>query len=370
MNTSALTLELGDRVPNFVLPNHEGNGIMFYNKTHGGPALLMLYDRNDDEENRRELACFFERREELAELDAELFFINRDSPENNAVLVAENGLICPVMADIMGKITDTMVRAVSAPGEAPPFDWNMPAMVLALDRNQRLLKTLRRDGDGLGGRSLAERSLDLLRRELPRVEGQNISMTAPALLLPNMLEPELCRKLIGVWETQGHEEGLVAAMKDGKDLNTVDYSMKKRLDHVIRDDDLNNMLIRKIGPRIAEEVFKAFIFENFYLERCIIGAYEASRADRFRPHRDNLSASLASRRFAMSLNLNDDYEGSGITFPEYGPHVYNVPAGAVMIFSCSLIHEALPVTRGRRFVLFSFLRDSKNRPHPWSMSFY
>ena len=35
MNTSALTLEPGDRVPNFVLPNHEGNGIMFYNKTHG-----------------------------------------------------------------------------------------------------------------------------------------------------------------------------------------------------------------------------------------------------------------------------------------------------------------------------------------------
>ena len=54
MNISALTLEPGDRVPNFILPNHEGNGIMFYNKTHGGPALLMLYDRNDDKENRRD----------------------------------------------------------------------------------------------------------------------------------------------------------------------------------------------------------------------------------------------------------------------------------------------------------------------------
>ena len=350
MNTSALTLEPGDRVPNFVLPNHEGNGIMFYNKTHGGPVLLMLYGRNDNAESRRELAGFFERRDELA------------------ALVAEHELTLPVMAALMGKITDSLVRAVSPTGEAPSFDEDMPVMVLALDRKQRLLKALRRDGDGPGGRSLAEQSLDLLRSEVPRIESQTLSMTAPAILLPNMLEPELCRKLIGVWETQGHEVGLVAAMKDGKDMHTVDYSKKKRLDHIIRDDDLNGMLICKIGPRIAEEVFKAFLFEDFYLERCVIGTYEASRADRFRPHRDNLGAYLASRRFAVSLNLNDGYEGGGITFPEYGPHVYNVPAGAAVIFSCSLIHEALPVTRGRRIVLLTFLRDRQNRPHPWSMA--
>jgi predicted 2-oxoglutarate/Fe(II)-dependent dioxygenase YbiX len=34
-----------------------------------------------------------------------------------------------------------------------------------------------------------------------------------------------------------------------------------------------------------------------------------------------------------------------------------VPAGGAIVFSCSLLHEALPVVRGRRFALLSFLRD-------------
>ena len=363
MKTSALTLEPGDRVPNFVLPNHQGNGIMFYNKTQGGPILLLLYDRNDDAVARSELAAFVERRDEFAALDAELFVINRDSPQNNAALVAEHDLDCPVMADIKGKITEALVAAVSTPGEAASFDWEMPVMVLVLDRNQRLLDSLRNDGRGL-----AEQSLELLRRAAPRVERQQLSDTAPVLVLPNMLAADLCRKLIGVWETQGHEEGLVAAVKDGKTVLSVDYGKKKRLDHVIRDDDLNGMLNRKIGPRLADAIFKAFLFKDFYLERWQIGVYQASRNDSFRPHRDNLSADTASRRFAISVNLNDDYEGGGVVFPEYGPHVYNVPAGAAVIFSCSHIHEALPVTRGRRFVLLSCLRDSKNQPHPWALS--
>ncbi len=361
MNKSALILGPGDRVPNFVLPNHKGNGIMFYNKTKGGPILLFLYDRNDEAVAARELAAFVARRDELASLDAELFLINRDSPENNAALVAAHDLSCPVMADIMGKVTEAMVSAVSPPEAAPSF--GMPVMVLALDRNQRLIECLRSDGE-----SLAEQAIALLRSHQPEVVRQALSMTAPVLLLPNMLEPDLCRKLIGAWETQGHEEGVVAAMKDGKPVQTVDYGKKKRLDHIIRDDQTNAMLNQKIGPRIAEEVFKAFLFQEFYLERWVIGAYEASRDDRFRAHRDNLGVDTASRRFAVSLNLNDGYVGGGIVFPEYGPHVYNAPAGGAMIFSCSLIHEALPVSRGRRFVLLTCLRDSKNRPHPWSAS--
>jgi predicted 2-oxoglutarate/Fe(II)-dependent dioxygenase YbiX len=35
------------------------------------------------------------------------------------------------------------------------------------------------------------------------------------------------------------------------------------------------------------------------------------------------------------------------------------PAGAAAVFSCSLLHQVLPVTRGRRFVLTTFFRTKK-----------
>ncbi len=63
----------------------------------------------------------------------------------------------------------------------------------------------------------------------------------------------------------------------------------------------------------------------------------------------------------MTLNLNtEDYVGGELVFPEYGPHKYRPESGGGVIFSCSLIHEALPVTSGRRFTLLTFLRSLPN----------
>jgi predicted 2-oxoglutarate/Fe(II)-dependent dioxygenase YbiX len=58
--------------------------------------------------------------------------------------------------------------------------------------------------------------------------------------------------------------------------------------------------------------------------------------------------------FAMSLNLNDDFEGGDLVFPEYSTRGYKMPAGAACIFACGLLHAARPVTRGQRFVLTNF----------------
>ena len=46
----------------------------------------------------------------------------------------------------------------------------------------------------------------------------------------------------------------------------------------------------------------------------------------------------------MSLNLNTgDYEGGKLWFPEYGRQVYEIGRGGAALFSCSILHEALPV---------------------------
>src|SRR5215218_7840664 len=44
--------------------------------------------------------------------------------------------------------------------------------------------------------------------------------------------------------------------------------------------------------------------------------------------RDNLSPATAHRRFALTLNLNDGYQGGQLRFPEYGPELYRPAPGA------------------------------------------
>jgi predicted 2-oxoglutarate/Fe(II)-dependent dioxygenase YbiX len=75
------------------------------------------------------------------------------------------------------------------------------------------------------------------------------------------------------------------------------------------------------------------------------------------PHRDNTTKGTAHRRFAVSINLNRDFEGGNLSFPEYGPKQFKPPPGGAVVFSCSLLHTVSPVTRGLRYVFLPFLYD-------------
>lgn len=59
----------------------------------------------------------------------------------------------------------------------------------------------------------------------------------------------------------------------------------------------------------------------------------------------------------MSLNLNagDDDDGGEVRFPEFGRELYRPAPGGALVFSSSLLHEVVPVIRGRRLGLFTFL---------------
>ena len=63
----------------------------------------------------------------------------------------------------------------------------------------------------------------------------------------------------------------------------------------------------------------------------------------------------------MSLNLNDDYSGGELRFTEFGDDRYRPAAGDAVIFSCAHLHEVIPVTRGKRFALLTFLYDETAR---------
>jgi predicted 2-oxoglutarate/Fe(II)-dependent dioxygenase YbiX len=154
---------------------------------------------------------------------------------------------------------------------------------------------------------------------------------------------------------------MVTSLVKGEQVLRVYEDLKKRRDHRLSDPAVRKPLMALIARRLAPELDKAFHYRHFKFDRVLIACYDADRGDYFRRHRDNQTPTTATRRFALTLNLNsDEYEGGEVIFPEYGDYRYKPPAGAAVLFSCSLLHEALPVTKGQRFALLSFLRDASD----------
>jgi predicted 2-oxoglutarate/Fe(II)-dependent dioxygenase YbiX/peroxiredoxin len=334
----------GDRAPNFVLPEQNGNFRMFYERVRGYANLLLVLPAVDDAA-LAVLADLAARYDDLQAAKVDVFAVANLPPANVAALAAEYGLPFLFFADEAGKIVEAYRQMAGRIGAA--------GLCLLLDENQRLLTAI------AAGGPVGEAALDVYRARqhaTPLV----LSETAPVLVLPNVLPRATCTALIERWETQGHDEGAVHSMVDGAEVQRVYHAKKKRLDHPIHDPVLTRDLSQLISRRVGPELVKVHRFEGFRFDRFIIGCYDAGRGDYFRPHRDNMAPATADRAYAISINLNaEDFAGGDLTFPEYGPHFYRAPTGGAVVFSCSLIHEAHPVTRGRRFALLTLLRDAR-----------
>ncbi len=91
------------------------------------------------------------------------------------------------------------------------------------------------------------------------------------------------------------------------------------------------------------------------------GRYDAETGGHFSAHRDNTAPVVAHRRFAVTINLNEGYEGGDLRFPEFGSQTCRASPGDAIVFSCSLLHEVTPVTRNRRYAFISFFYDERSQ---------
>ncbi|WP_073136670.1 2OG-Fe(II) oxygenase family protein [Muricoccus roseus] len=187
---------------------------------------------------------------------------------------------------------------------------------------------------------------------------------APVLLVPDILEPPLVGALLAHWEKGAKQKDRVAGGADAAAANRI----KRRADVFLDDRALYETLQARLMRRVVPEMMRAFRFAAASYEVPRIGCYDAGDLGAFEAHRDNRTAFTAHRRFAMSLNLNTGaYEGGQLRFPEYGPDLHEPPAGGAAIFGCDMLHEALPVTRGRRFAIFTFFTDAEGAKQEQAM---
>ncbi|MFC3124590.1 2OG-Fe(II) oxygenase [Pseudoroseomonas globiformis] len=182
-------------------------------------------------------------------------------------------------------------------------------------------------------------------------------LQAPVLVLPGLFEPALCQELIALYESEGGEESGFMRDVGGRTVLMTDAGHKKRRDCTIADSALIKRLQERFHRRVVPEIARAFQFQVTRMERYIVSCYAAEEGGHFRAHRDNTTLGTAHRRFAVSVNLNDAFEGGEVSFPEYGPRSFKAPAGGGVVFSCSLLHAVSPVTHGRRFAFLPFLYD-------------
>ncbi|MGZ0190543.1 MAG: 2OG-Fe(II) oxygenase, partial [Alphaproteobacteria bacterium] len=196
-------------------------------------------------------------------------------------------------------------------------------------------------------------------RKLPQIgPAVGAQHHAPVIVVPRIFEPEFCKTLIDLYKANGGEESGFMRDIDGKTTAIIDHSHKRRRDFSIGDEKLVQATQARIRRRLVPEIKKAFQFEVTRMERYIVACYDSGEGGYFRPHRDNTTKGTAHRRFAVTLNLNsEEYEGGYLRFPEFGPQVFKAPTGGAVVFSCSLLHEALPVSNGTRYVFLPFLYD-------------
>ena len=228
-------------------------------------------------------------------------------------------------------------------------------LVVVIDRGLRIAAVI----DGLDPAASAEAALARV-GALPVETPRDIALPAPVLVIPDIFSRELCKELIAHFEASAYQRGGMASRDaNGNLFHKVDESKKRRYDFVLgpRDPFLARVL-NGIIRRCLPEVKKAFQVDVRHTDRILIARYDDD-GGYFLRHRDNAAPGVEFRQFALSINLNsEDYDGGHVIFPEYNSHRYRPGAGAGVVFSCSLLHEATPVVRGRRYVLLTFLHDS------------
>jgi hypothetical protein len=181
----------------------------------------------------------------------------------------------------------------------------------------------------------------------------------PVLQIPEALSRDDCARLIKTFKTSGQTFMPPQPINDF--LNGADFKMRipengrvDRVDHFFFDKGTLAFLGNRMN-RIAPEIYKSFQYRVTKYETLRVACYEGERQGSLHGHRDN-NPPTQYRRFAMSINLNtEEFEGGELRFPEFGDQRYRPDSGTAIVFSSTLLHEAMHVTRGTRYVLLAFL---------------
>jgi peroxiredoxin len=342
--TTSRLLTVGDPLPDVPLASQLGPKVSLHAPAIAGNPLVIFACQRLDAPAIAAFESVTRMQGRFEAAGARLATVTGEGVAANASAAAATGCRFPVLSDTLGRLLPALDQA----------DSGAPAgSLLVLDCGLRLVARLESDTSSIAA------ALDLCERmtgDGGSTDAPIVTPHAPVLLVPAVFPAALCKQLVDGWgraaakeedltgfrREQGGEEPVVATGRRP--------SVKRRTDWFVEDGpvhaEIRDLLRRRVGP----ELRKAFGFTPGRCEHLRVGCYDADRGGYFRRHRDD----VLGRRFSMSINLGDDYEGGELRFPEYGRHLYRPPAGSALLFAAPLLHEVTDIRRGRRFVLVTF----------------
>jgi predicted 2-oxoglutarate/Fe(II)-dependent dioxygenase YbiX/peroxiredoxin len=193
-------------------------------------------------------------------------------------------------------------------------------------------------------------------QSLPAVdESAGTPMSAPVLIVPRVFDFPLCDFLIQFYQEVGGQDSGFMLDIEGKTTTVLDYRLKRRTDVPVAMPEVRDLVRGQIVRRLLPAIERYFQFQATRMDRYIVACYDSADGGHFHRHRDNVNAGAEHRRFAVSINLNGDFDGCDLIFPEFGRKTYRPPTGGAIVFSCGALHQVTPVTRGRRYAFLAFL---------------
>lgn len=167
------------------------------------------------------------------------------------------------------------------------------------------------------------------------------NIPAPLLIIPDVISDNLAQRLIAYLDNN----------QDKAEINSGSYKSRA---HIHPPRDLELELDNKLCKSMLPEVRKVFYSDISHRETYKVCCYDSQVGGTFGRHRDTIFPHL-HRRYAMTLILNDDFEGGGVMFPEYNDTIVQAPKYSAIIFPGSLYHQVKEIGKGKRYVVVSFL---------------
>ncbi|NJO79464.1 MAG: redoxin domain-containing protein [Cyanobacteria bacterium RM1_2_2] len=347
------SLSIGDPVPWFILPS-TSNSAYHFDTVGGHYVVLFFFGSSKYYKAAVPLKDFCEQQQRFSALKIPFFGVSIDSDDTALADLVKQPTYYKFIWDFEAEAS-TRYGVCQIKGETVSYQ----PITLVLDPTLRVFQIF-----SITNPSEHVNQVMAFLETLPAPEPHRMAdRQAPVLLIPRVFEPDFCHHLIQQFEADGGEDSGFMREQDGKTIGVTDYSFKKRRDFNLADKHpellptINDYLIQRVKP----EIEKVFQFSMTRFERHIVACYDSKTGGFFNRHRDNTTRGTAHRRFAMTINLNTgDYEGGCLWFPEYGRQLFRPDIGEAVIFSCSLLHEATPVTAGRRFALLSFFYSDED----------
>jgi predicted 2-oxoglutarate/Fe(II)-dependent dioxygenase YbiX len=166
------------------------------------------------------------------------------------------------------------------------------------------------------------------------------SSVIPYIEIPDVLDQQLLKDVIAYYNENDNSA-------------IIHNTPTKHRYHVHPDSTLEKRIDNKLSRTLFQKMLQIFYFDVKYRELYKICCYDSDANGRFHAHRDTVPPML-HRAYGMSLVLNDDYEGGELEFVEHELKL-KPKANTVIVFPGTYSHKVLPVTKGKRMTIISFL---------------